>query len=303
LIIPLDQEHTRAWISLYKKFYAQFPWNINTGIEQIRNLTTEAKNTESWIFIDEKKVTAIGTLTADDDRHNGTVQNFAFSPKDIDNASKLLKHLLTRAKIWKLETVTTTTWENVGSIQKLLTDAGFHFKNQMALMHLNPANIKIPDKEQYFTIRSLADGLSIDAFVESNHIAFAEDSSRPLEKIELERWIDSIPGFHADMQLAAIIDEKIVGTVMSEIEEIKKEDSISRHAWIYGFGVVPEARRRGIATHLLRELSCRFSVYGVSDIWALTDFEGPIRLFYEAVGFTYQTNWIEFAHDFDLSLN
>ena len=266
--------------------------------EQIQNLIEETKNIESWIFIDEKTVTAIGTLAVDDDRNNGIVQNFAFSSEYVDTALELLKHLITRAKIWKLKTVTITTWENVESIQKLLTDAGFHIKNQMALMHLNPANIKVPEKDQYSTIKSLADGVSIDAFVESNRLAFAKDNSRPLEKIELEHWIKSIPGFQADRQLVAIIDDEIVGTVMSEVDEIKKEDSICRHAWIYGLGVVPEARRRGIAANLLRELSCRFCAHGIRDVWVITDFEGPVRSFYEAVGFTYQTKWIEFMHDF-----
>lgn len=298
MIIPLAQEHTNAWRSLYKRFYAQFPWSIDTGGEHVQNLIAESKNTESWIFIDQKKATAIGTLTVKDDSNNGTIQNFAFSPMHSDTALELLKYLVTRAKIWKLETVTMKTWENIQSIRKLLTDAGFHFKNQMALMHLNPANIKTQDKEQYFTIKSLAEGVSIDAFVEANRTAFSEDISRPLEKIELEHWINSIPGFQADLQLAAIIDDEIVGTVMSEIKETKKEDSMLGSAWIYGLGVVPDARRRGIAANLLRELSSRFRADGVRDVWVLTDFEGSIRSFYEAVGFTYQTNWLEFVHDF-----
>jgi ribosomal protein S18 acetylase RimI-like enzyme len=164
----------------------------------------------------------------------------------------------------------------------------------MNLMHAKPADIMALKKRQLFTIKSLTDGVSIGDFVEANRLAFAEDKSRLLETDELEYWIESLPCYRTDLQLAALDNDRIIGTVMSEYEEIWCRNSEFSRAWVYGLGVVPDARRRGVASNLMRELSQRLHTYGVRDIWLLTDLDGSVREFYETVGFHRDTVWIEF---------
>lgn len=300
MIVPLNQEYIHAWISLYREFYRNLPWSPITDEKQVSSLINKTGETESWIAFTGKKIAAIGTLTVSNDRREGILQNFAFDLGSITTALELLKYLVSRAREKNLDEVTMWTWKDLGHMQDIVRDAGFRTGNRMALMYLNPANFKRPNREPNFTIKSLADEISIDNFVESNRIAFADDNTRPLEKVELEQWLESSPGFRADLQLVSIENDRIVGTVMSEYEDVKTEDSMFRRAWIYGLGVVPDARRRGVATHLLMELSRRLSTYKVHDIWVLTDIEGPIRSFYETAGFVHQTDWIEFVNNLNL---
>jgi N-acetylglutamate synthase-like GNAT family acetyltransferase len=264
------------------------------GEKQVQDLLTRTEDTESWIAIEDGQVVAIGTLKADNERSTGMVQNFAFRPKRVSAALELLKHLASRARTKNLEAVALWTWEDMVPMLDLMNQAGFQVRERMGLMHANSADFAAPKKKQHLTIKSIADGLSIADFVKANRLAFVEDRSRLLERDELEYWIESLPGYKADLQLAILDNERIVGTVMSEYEEIQRRNSRFRRAWIYGLGVVPDARRKGFATCLITELSRRLHECEVRDIWLLTDLDGPVKTFYEAIGFHRNTVWIEF---------
>jgi len=265
------------------------------GEKQIQDLLTKTEDTESWVVIEDGQVVAIGTLKADYERSTGMVQNFAYRPKHEPAALEMLKHLTFRTRTKNLDTVALWTWKGMVPILILMSQTGFQIGEQMSLMHANPVDIMALKERPLFTIKSLADGLPIGDFVKSNRLAFAEDNSRLLETDELEYWIESLPGYRADLQLAVLDNDEIVGTVMSEYEEVQSGNSRFTRAWVYGLGVVPDARRKGVATYLMRELSQHLHTYGVRDIWLLTDLDGPVRTFYETLGFHCHTVWIEFV--------
>ena len=270
------------------------------GEKQVQDLLTRNEDTESWVAVEHRQVVAIGTLKADNERSTGMAQNFAFHPRYVSAALDLLKHLASRTRAKNLETVALWTWEDMVPMLNLMKQAGFQVRERMGLMHANPVDSVVPRERPHFTIKSLADGLSISDFVESNRLAFVGDKARLLKKDELECWIESLPGYQTDLQLAVLDNDKIVGTVMSEYEDIQSPNSRFRRAWVFGLGVVPGARRRGVATYLMRELSHRLHTYGVRDIWLLTDLDGPVRAFYETVGFHRHTVWIEFVSSSNL---
>jgi GNAT superfamily N-acetyltransferase len=294
LIVSLELEYAHAWVSLYEDFFADFPWVPLMDEKQVQDLLTKTEDTESYVAIEDGQVVAIGTLRVDNEQSTGIVQNFAYSSKHKPAALDMLKHLALRTMAKSLDTVTFWTWEGMHPILNLMNQTGFQIKEKMSLMHAKPADIIALKKRPLFTIKSLADGVSIGDFVKANRLAFAEDKSRLLEMDELEYWIESLPCYRSDLQLAALDNDRIIGTVMSEYEEVRCRNSKFNRAWVYGLGVVPDARRRGVASYLMRELSQRLHTYGVRDIWLLTDLEGPIRAFYEAVGFYRHTVWIEF---------
>jgi GNAT superfamily N-acetyltransferase len=294
LIVSLELEHADAWVSVYEDFFVSYPWSALMGEKQIQDLLTRTENTESWVGFADGQVVVIGTLRVDNDQSTGIVQNFAYRSRHEPAALEMLKHLASRTRTKNLDTVALWTWEGMVPILNLMSQTGFHITEQMSLMHANPADIIALKDRPIFTIKSLADGLPICDFVEANQLAFVEDRSRPLERDELKCWIESLPGYRTDLQLAAFDNDRIIGTVMSEYEEVQCRNSKFRRAWVYGLGVVPNARRRGVATCLMTELSQRLHIYGVRDIWLLTDLDGSVRKFYEAVGFHRHTIWIEF---------
>ena len=82
-----------------------------------------------------------------------------------------------------------------------------------------------------------------------------------------------------DLLMVALLDEKLVGGVMAGFDGVR--------GWIYHLAVAPEARRRGIATHLvlaveagLRRLGCpkvNIQIRGSND---------EVVAFYHKLGFT-----------------
>lgn len=265
------------------------------GEKRVQDLLTRTEDTESWIAIKDSKVAAIGTLQTENDRGTGVIRNLAFRPTFTSAAMELLKHLASRARMNSLETIVFWTWENMNPMVDIASQAGFQIRDRMSLMHANLADDSVVSKaKSCFKIKSLADGISIDDFVMANRCAFERDKSRPLERDELEYWIESLPGYRADLQLAALDNDKIVGTVMSEIEKAMDASSKFYRAWVYGLGVVPDARRSGVATCLMIELLHRLRAYRVHDVWLLADLDGQSRTFYETVGFHRDTVWIEF---------
>jgi N-acetylglutamate synthase-like GNAT family acetyltransferase len=296
LIIPLEWEYVHAWASLYESFYASCSWTPVMDEKRVRDLLTRTGNTESWVAIEDGDVTAIGTLETDDDHKTGSIQNLAFRQTHEPAALMLLRHLESRARVIGLETVVLGTWESMTSILDLVSKAGYQIRNRMSLMHADlDDDIVAPEADSCFTIQSLADRISIDDFVAANRLAFEKDKSRLLERDELEYWIESLPGHRSELQLASLINDKIVGTVMSEYEEVMRADSRLCRAWVYGLGVTPDMRRSDVATCLMMELFQRLRSYGVHDVWLLTDLDGPGRMFYETVSFHRATIWLEFT--------
>ena len=264
--------------------------------KRVQDLLTKTEGIESWVAIEDGEVVAIGTIEAEHDRKTGVIQNLAFRPTFTSAAMELLKHLASKARMNNLETVVLWTWENMNAMLDLANQVGFQIREKMSLMHANLADgFVAPKAKSSFTVKSLADGISIDDFVVANRLAFEEDKSRPLERDELAYWIESSPGYRADLQLAALDNDKIVGTVMSEYEKVIDASSKFCRAWVYGLGVVPDARRKGVATCLVMELLHRLRECRVHDVWLLADLDGQARAFYETVGFHHATVWIEFT--------
>ena len=140
------------------------------------------------------------------------------------------------------------------------------------------------------------EGIATKDFVAANRIAFKDDTSKPLEVEELDGWLEESSGFLPELQLVALANGRLVGTVMSEIFKVGDLDDTSRQAWIYGLGVIPEWRRKGVGRSLVNELFTRMQDLGIKDVWILTDSEGGVRDFYDKLNFVEKNRWREFEY-------
>ncbi|MDF1537383.1 MAG: GNAT family N-acetyltransferase [Candidatus Thorarchaeota archaeon] len=192
-----------------------------------------------------------------------------------------------------MKRIWTWMWDSEKYLLDTLTHVGFVEKERQGLFSLSITKVKPKVHDSAIKLQSISAGITIADFVKANREAFKDDTSRPLEENELEEWLEKSEGFLAECQLAAVIDETIVGTVMSEVITNPINDANHREAWIYGLGALEQYRRQGIASLLVSELTTRLSKQGVKKIWLFTDIEGPIRSFYEHAGFVHEADWVD----------
>ncbi len=293
-IRPLAKEFLYHWLQLHRSLYGRFPWPNPISEDDVISLI-DSSESQSFVMFHNEQVTAIASLKDDDDEPEvKAFSDFVALDIPLPALEAFIRQIISQASGTDVKRIWTWMWNSETKLMDVLASVGFAEKGRHGLYssiiknqkpHLFPSNT---------AIRSIADGTTISDFVRANREAFKDDPSRPLEESELEGWLAKDAGWVADLQLAAIMDEEIVGTVMCEIIT-NPINSPNRHwAWIHGLGVVKQYRRQGIASHLINALLTKMRMRGIEKVWLFTDIEGPIRTFYEHVGFVKEVEWVEF---------
>ena len=145
----------------------------------------------------------------------------------------------------------------VRSADPLLLEMGFETKRQSLQMeiHLN-GTIPRPVFPQGFTIQSMADGISLEQLVITSVQSFRDHRGyidRPLED-SIAHWqhdIDALKDvFDPALFLLLLDGDTPAGELMAwPVSEESREK-----AWVSSLGILPEYRRRGLASQMLYQI-------------------------------------------------
>ena len=291
----LTNEYTEEWTSLVYQKYKELPWSQEMYKEQIMKFFEDEKCYHPYMVKEGAKILAIGALEIKNGKE-GHIDHFVTSERDDISLKTLLDFLLDESHKYQLNKVSIWIWDSEEKKIDLVGNAGFKPTIEMALMMYQLSDKVTEPISEEFIISSLKDSIATKDFVTANRIAFKDDTSKPLEVEELNEWLQEPSGFLPELQLVALVNSRLVGTVMSEIFEAGELDDTSRQAWIYGLGVIPEWRRKGVGRSLVNELLTRMQGLGIKDVWILTDSEGGIREFYDKLKFVEKNRWRKFEY-------
>jgi GNAT superfamily N-acetyltransferase len=294
-IEPPTNEYIEEWTSLVCQKYKELPWSQEMYKEQVTKFFEDEKCYHPYMVKEGNKILAIGALVIKNGKE-GYIDHFVTSERDDISLKTLLDFLLDEAYECQLSKVSIWIWDSEEKKIHLIKNAGFRSTAELALMLYQLSDKVTEPISEEFTISSLKDGIATKDFVTANRIAFKDDTSRPLKVEELDEWLQEPSRFLPELQLVALVNSRLVGTVMSEIFEAGELDDTSRQAWIYGLGVIPEWRRKGVGRSLVNELLTRVQGLGIKDVWILTDSEGGIREFYDELNFVEKNRWRKFEY-------
>ncbi len=298
VIKPLTEEYTESWIDLHHSVYTKYPWPKPITREDVIKVL-DSKDIYPFVALAEGHPVGIGLIEDRPATHKTSLESLAFDQTAIPHIKPFIKYLIDFAKQLGAISINTWIWDSEKEVQQTLLDMGFKIEVQESLIVAKVSEIANQESTDGLVIRSLSDGIPIHDFVVANQEAFKEDSSRPLEESELREWIDEEKGFHPDLQLAGIINDAIVGTTQSEMFTFESLSGPKKCAWIHGLGVIKRFRRKRIAGTLVYELANRMKAQSVTELWLFTDVEGPIRDFYDGIGFQQGVNWLDMTLHFD----
>lgn len=235
----------------------------------------------------------IAALKMDSGSHRATLTSFACPKASKELVKVFLQHIISEAQERDAISINSWVWSSEEQTLDALSDLGFKIDFEHSLISRDISHLTETTHQPQMTIQSLSEGVTIPDFVTANREAFKDDPSEPLQESELEEWLSEGKGFRPDLQLAAVLDGSIVGTTMCETFEVVCSTGTEQHAWIHGLGVAEPYRRRGIATDLVTDLMSRLQEHHVRTLWLFTDTEGPIREFYDRLGFLQRANFID----------
>ena len=295
----LTDEYIEEWISLIYQKYKELPWSREMYKEQAMKFLEDKKCYHPYMIKEGDKILAIGTLEIKNEKE-GHIDHFVTSQKNDVSLRTLLDFLLGEALEYQLNKVSIWILDSEEKKIQLMGNAGFKSTIELALM-LHKVSDKVTKPiSKGFTLSSLKEGIASKDFVTANRIAFEDDPSRALEVKELDEWLQESSGFLPELQLVALANGRLVGTVMSEIFEVGDQGLTSKQAWIYGLGVIPEWRRKGVGRSLVNELLTRMQGLRIKEVWILTDPEGGIREFYDELKFVEKNRWRKFEFMIDV---
>jgi ribosomal protein S18 acetylase RimI-like enzyme len=105
-------------------------------------------------------------------------------------------------------------------------------------------------------------------------------------------YLETFHAFSADLLLVAEAEGRIVGTVIGGWDGWRA--NIARLA------AGPEARRKGIAMALVREVERRLLAKGARRVYALVDRRSPPAIpFWEAAGYRFNENILQYSRNFE----
>lgn len=292
ILQPLDIEHIDTWLDIHRSVYSRYPWPKRIEQSDVEELL-DSPEKQVIMALTEGDVFGIAVLQGESDSDIITLKDFSARNSTAELVDAFLEKLISIARELGARKINTWMWSSEEELLTALMQDGFVVELEHSLVSRNLTIIPVSEPVNNLEIHSLSDRVSIADFVKCNRKAFKEDPSRPLEESELEDWITNSEGFHPEFQLVAILDGEIVGTVMSEMTTHQN----SSIAWTHGLGVLKEYRRRDIASNLLTELMIRLRKRGVNALWLFTDTIGPIREFYDSLGFTQYVNWMDMNLD------
>ncbi|MFW9980057.1 MAG: GNAT family N-acetyltransferase [Candidatus Thorarchaeota archaeon] len=289
---PLDLDHVDMWLRIHQATYGQYPWPKSITRSDVLQLIS-TPDMQPMIAFSGQYPVGIAVLEKDSESHNFTLKDFACSNASLSLVKTFLHHIVSQSRELDAISLNTWVWDSEQQVLSSLIEAGFVLEQEHSL--ISRRVMKTPSSSYQDTplIRSLSEGITIHDFVKANREAFHDDPSQPLEESELESWVSEEEGFHPNLQLAYLINDSIVGTTMCEIFSFEGQSGQERHAWIHGLGVVKDHRRRGVARSLVDELMHRLNELSVTELWLFTDTEGPIREFYNRLGFLQRVNWVD----------
>jgi GNAT superfamily N-acetyltransferase len=291
----LTNEYMEEWISLIYQKYKELPWSREMYKKQVMKFLEDKKCYHPYMAKEGDKILAIGTLEIKNEKE-GHIDHFVTSQKNDIPLKILLDFLLDEAHEYQLNKLSIWIWDSEEKKIHLIRNAGFKSTIELVLMVYQLSDEVIEPIPEEFAISSLKEGIATKDFVTANRIAFKDDTSEPLEVEELDEWLQEASGFLSELQLVALVNGSLVGTVMSEIFEVGGLDDTSRQAWIYGLGVIPEWHRKGVGRSLVNELFTRMQGLGIKYVWILTDSEGGIREFYDELKFVEKNRWRKFEY-------
>ncbi len=288
----LDMNLLEQWIELHKTVYGRFPWPRPISKADVVTLIESSQN-HPFVACHNRRLMAIAALKVEDNSEVLHLADLAALEASSPVIESLIRHLISKAKDLNAKRIWTWIWDSEKALLDALTCVGFVEKERHGLISLALAKSDSSMSDLTIKIESISDGIKIPDFVQANREAFKDDTSRLLEEKELEEWLAKQEGFLTECQLAAVVDNKIAGTLLSEVFVNSAKDGSPLEAWVYGLGVIEQYRRQGIASVLLNELNNRLITKGVNRLWLFTDTKGPIRAFYEHAGCTKEADWIE----------
>ncbi len=289
----LTKEYTKDWTSFIIQTNWKLPWNRDTYQKQVMQFLDDSQRYHPYLIRKDDKLLAIGTLEILNEKE-GRLDHLAHREGEDKSLGLLIDHLLLKGRKYEIKEISAWLWDSEKEKIRIIEEVGFKSTKELALVVRRLSDSIAKPISKSLTISSLRNGVSIEEFVTANRIAFRDDDSSLLKVDELNEWLKEIPGFLPELQLVALSDGMIVGTVMSEFFEVITKEVVIERAWVYGLGVIAEWRRRGIGTSLLSELMKRLKHLGVEELWALTDTEGGVREFYDELGFIEKDRWKEF---------
>lgn len=299
VVMQMTPEHFDGWADLYNRFHGRFSWILPMDTKECLDLLAEGPASRSYVVLRGRRVVATATLDMRGSSTAAEIRNLAFHHGNQDAGRSLLNDMAAVAKGKGFTSLYAWEYDSVTAAVRLLNGTGFSEEGHTSLLLFRLDKRTTNPRSSSVVFMSLADGLSIDSFVEANRVAFEAEGYRLLESAELERWVSNFEGYVPSCQLAAQIGNAIVGTVMSEIGKVRPGRSLAKVAWVYGLGVIPDARRQGIGTGLMNELLKRLQFQGVCEVWLVTDAEGGIRAFYEQLGFRHHTYFTKYSRSVD----
>jgi GNAT superfamily N-acetyltransferase len=292
LLQQLSPQLVDVWIDIHRGVYGRYPWPRPVAKADVFSLIDQP-DTKSFVASYNGKPVAIASLKVTDNPELLSFGNFASKNATPGVIDSVLTQLIAVARDMGVKQITAWMWDSEHMVMDALIKRGFEVTASDSLISKDLSTVNPMTSSNAAEVRSISEGITVSQFVSSNREAFKDDPSRPLEEKELEEWLEGTRGFHPDCQLAAVIRDDVVGTVMSEVFDRQWQGGNKHEAWIYGLGVVESYRRQGIASLLLQNLESRLKKYGVSRIWLFTDTEGGIRDFYNQAGFVQEVNWVD----------
>ncbi|TFG08860.1 GNAT family N-acetyltransferase [Candidatus Thorarchaeota archaeon] len=283
-----------SWDQVRKEFYADAPWMLSCTYKNAMDLLQRETSTLAVIARDGERPVCIGSLERIPSSAVMKISELAFLKDEEDAGREVLERLIERAHDLKAATLSVWIPESNERLRALLQERGLEKSMEEGVFHLYLAS-SATQETPWFTISSLAEGFSIEEFVTANRTAFAEDESRLLEEAEVREWIGQGERFDPELQLVAVHGGDAIGTVLCELSPNSIREDGPSDAWVYGLGVVPAHRRRGVARTLIEELKRRLKKRNILDLYLLSDVEGGARPFYESAGFTMADVYAEYS--------